>query len=153
MQRLTQTEEDVMQWIWTLDRVFVKDILAAMPEPKPPYNTISSVVRVLEKKGFVGHEAFGKTHRYYPIIAKSAYRRQAFRRLFRDYFDGSHQALLQFFAREEGLDPEEVERLMALLPDEDATYTPTQDTPASKPSEPGGHHPENPFRNLKNNRP
>jgi len=113
-----------MQWIWSLDRVFVKDILAAMPEPKPPYNTISSVVRVLEKKGFVGHEAFGKTHRYYAIIVKSAYRRQAFRRLFRDYFDGSQQALLQFFAREEGLDPDEMERLLADLPEEQNDNTP-----------------------------
>jgi predicted transcriptional regulator len=151
MQRLTQTEEDVMQWIWALDRVFVKDILAAMPEPKPPYNTISSVVRVLEKKGFVGHEAFGKTHRYYPIIAKSAYRRQAFRRLFRDYFDGSHQALLQFFAREEGLDQEEVERLLAMLPEEDNQGSSDPNTP--KPDATGQRSHQNPFGNPKNSRP
>lgn len=118
MQRLTQAEEEIMQWIWQLRKGFVRDLLDAMPEPKPPYNTVSSVVRVLEKKGFVGHESFGKNHRYYPLISKSAYRRQAFRRLFRDYFDGSRSDLLQFFASEEGLDVAEMERLIAQLPPE-----------------------------------
>ena len=120
MQRLTQAEEEVMQWIWALERAFVKDIIAAMPEPKPPYNTISSVVRVLEKKGFVSHDAFGKTHRYRPVVSKTAYRRNAFRQLFRDYFDGSHKTLLQYFAREEGLRPAELYKLLSELSDHDA---------------------------------
>ena len=112
MTKLTRAEEDVMQILWNLERAFVKDILAAMPEPRPPYNTISSVVRVLEKKGFVKHEAFGRTHRYEPAITKAAYRTFAFRRFFSDYFDNSHRSVLQFFAREEGLDVEEMERML-----------------------------------------
>ncbi len=114
-----------MQWLWTLQKAFIKDIIAAMPEPRPPYNTVSSVVRILEKKGFVSHEAFGKTHRYRPIISKAAYRRQAFRRLFQDYFDGSRQSLLHFFAREEGLSPEDVEEMMAQLSAEERDSTST----------------------------
>jgi BlaI family penicillinase repressor len=124
MQRLTQAEEEIMQYLWSLEKAFVRDLLAAMPEPRPPYNTVSSVVRVLEKKGFVGHEAFGKNHRYYPLISKAAYRRQAFHWLFRDYFDGSRSSLLHFFAREQGLDAEQVRALLRELPDDENTSKP-----------------------------
>ncbi|MFT7588767.1 MAG: BlaI family penicillinase repressor [Limisphaerales bacterium] len=112
MNKLTKSEEDVMQILWDLKQAFVKELITAMPEPRPPYNTISSVVRVLEKKGFVSYEAFGKTHRYHPIIAKSEYRRFAFKQLFKNYFDSSHQTLLQHFAKEEGLDKSDLESML-----------------------------------------
>jgi predicted transcriptional regulator len=112
MQKLTKAEEEVMQILWRLNQAFVKEIIAEMDEPRPPYNTISSVVRVLEKKGFVAHESFGKTHRYYPTIKKASYRRFAFRSFFKDYFDNSHSNVLQYFAKEEGLQVDELEQML-----------------------------------------
>ena len=70
MKQLTKAEEEVMQYLWKLEKAFVKEILEQMPEPKPAYNTVSTIVRILEQKGFLGFEAFGKSHRYYPLITK-----------------------------------------------------------------------------------
>jgi len=79
MEELTKTEERVMQILWKLKTGFVKDIIDALPDdPKPPYNTISSVVRLLEKKGYVGYKAYGKTYEYFPLISKSDYRKAFF---------------------------------------------------------------------------
>jgi len=125
MQQLTKAEEDIMQRIWDTGQVFVRDLIAGMPEPKPNYNTVSSVVRILEKKGFVGHEAFGKTHRYHAVITKAAYRRNTFRRMLQDYFDGSHKNLLAYFAKEEGLDPAEIQLMLEQLPAEKDSYRAT----------------------------
>jgi predicted transcriptional regulator len=122
MQQLTKAEEDIMQRIWDAGQVFVRDLITEMPEPKPNYNTVSSVVRILEKKGFVGHEAFGKTHRYHAVITKSSYRRNTFRRMLQDYFDGSHKNLLAYFTKEEGLDPAEIQRMLEQLPEEQDAY-------------------------------
>lgn len=120
MQQLTRTEEEIMQLIWAMGPVFVRELIDAMPDPKPNYNTVSSVVRILEQKGFVGHEAFGRSHRYHALVDKAAYRRRSFRRLLQDYFDGSPAALLSFFAREEGLDAAQLRRMLDRLPPEDA---------------------------------
>ena len=81
MENLTPTEERIMQVIWKLDRAFVKDIIELMPEPKPPYNTVSSVVRLLEKKEFLGHKAYGKTYEYFPIISIEEYSKRTFKTL------------------------------------------------------------------------
>ena len=78
MLRLNEKEEQIMQVLWRMERAFVKEILAELPEPKPPITTVSSIVRKLEGEGLIGHEAFGKTHRYYPIVKKSEYRRSFF---------------------------------------------------------------------------
>ena len=83
MEELTKTEERVMQVIWRLKKCFVKDIIDELPDdPKPPYNTISSVVRLLEKKGYVGYKAYGKTYEYFALISKSAYRKASFSKFF-----------------------------------------------------------------------
>ena len=89
MEILTKTEEKVMQILWRIKKGFVKDIIEQLPSPKPPYNTISSVVRILEQKGFASHKAYGKTHEYYPIIAKAAYKKFAFKKMMMNYFDNS----------------------------------------------------------------
>ena len=70
MKELTKAEEQVMQILWKIEKGFVKDIIDSMPKPKPAYNTVSTIVRILEKKGFVGHNAYGKTHEYYPLVSK-----------------------------------------------------------------------------------
>ena len=75
MKELTRAEEQIMQVLWRLGRGFVKDIVDELPEPKPAYNTVSTIVRILEKKGFVSHEAFGKTHQYFPLTSKDEYKK------------------------------------------------------------------------------
>lgn len=112
MKRLTHKEEEVMNILWRLERAFVHDILEQMEEPRPPYNTVSSIVRKLESEGLVGYEAFGKTHRYFPLLKKEEYRASTFRRFMENYFGGSPKALLSYFVQEENVDPEELNRLL-----------------------------------------
>ncbi len=115
MEELTRTEERVMQAIWELEEpFFVKDLVERMPE-KPPYNTIASVVRILESKGFLGYKAYGRTYEYFPKVAKEDYRKSGFQKLLSDYFDGSAMGLLSFMAKEEQITPEQIEQLRKLI--------------------------------------
>lgn len=106
---LTKAEEQVMQILWGIDKGFVNDILDRFPDPKPAYNTVSTIVRILERKGFVGHEAFGKSHRYYPIIAREEYARSYLRNFLHRYFSDSYQSLTSFFLKEDDVSVEELE--------------------------------------------
>ena len=115
MERLNHKEEEVMQILWKLKRGFVKEIVEEIEDPKPPYNTVSSIVRKLENMGLVGHEAFGKTHRYYPILKKENYRKQSFKAFMHNYFGGSPTQLLSYFVKEEKLSPNEISELLNQL--------------------------------------
>lgn len=116
MEELTKAEERIMQVFWQLKKAFVKDVIAQLPdEPKPPYNTISSVVRILEKKGYLAHKAYGKTHEYYPIISKAEYRKMYMEKLLSGYFDNSPASLLSFMVKEENLSTEEIEKLKEII--------------------------------------
>ncbi|HMQ00961.1 MAG TPA: BlaI/MecI/CopY family transcriptional regulator [Cyclobacteriaceae bacterium] len=112
MKELTKAEEEIMQILWQLDKAYVKDILDEMPEPKPAYNTVSTIVRILEKKGFVGYKAFGKTHEYFPLIAQDKYKRFTLNNMIKGYFNGSFQNLVSFFAKENDLSPAELEKML-----------------------------------------
>jgi len=103
MKDLTKAEEQIMQVIWDLDKAFVKEILETLPNPKPAYNTVSTIVRILEEKGFVDHESFGKSHRYFAIVTKSDYRNFATSKLLKGYFGGKFENLLSHFASEKNL--------------------------------------------------
>lgn len=115
MKQLSHKEETIMKILWRLKKAFVKEIIAEMDEPKPPYNTISSIIRKLESEKIVGYEAFGKTHRYFPLLEKEAYRRSSFRRFVEDYFGGSHEQVLSYFVKEEKVDPRELDSLLDKL--------------------------------------
>ena len=116
MEELTKTEERVMQIIWKLKTCFVKDIIDALPEePKPPYNTISSVVRLLENKGFVGYKAYGKTHEYFPVIAKPEYRKESFKKMLSGYFDNSAESLFSFMLKEDQCSEEEINKIRQII--------------------------------------
>jgi len=115
MQKLTKAEEDVMHLLWDTGRGTVSDLLDKCQEPKPPHSTVSSVVRILEKKGFVDHKAYGKTHEYFPIVSKEDYGRRSLGDVLRNYFDGSVSRLVSHLAEEEKLDKEDLEDLMRLL--------------------------------------
>jgi BlaI family transcriptional regulator, penicillinase repressor len=112
MKELTRAEEQVMQVLWDIKKGFVKDILEKLPEPKPAYNTVSTIVRILEKKGFVGYQAYGKSHEYYPLVEKENYTRSYLRNFVGNYFGGSFQQLVSFFAKEENMDLKELDELM-----------------------------------------
>jgi predicted transcriptional regulator len=112
MKKLTNTEEHVMHIVWDLGKAFVKDIIAQYPLPKPPYNTISSVVRILEKKGFVSHQTYGNTYQYFPQISRDEYKKFYMRDALKNYFGDSFQNLVSFFTKEENVDIHELETLI-----------------------------------------
>ncbi|ARS36122.1 BlaI/MecI/CopY family transcriptional regulator [Pontibacter actiniarum] len=112
MKELTKAEEEIMQVLWKLKQAFVRDILEELPEPKPAYNTVSTIVRILENKGFVGHEAFGKSHQYYPLVAQDKYKSFFLKSFMRGYFGGSFERLVSFFAKDNNLDVRELDELM-----------------------------------------
>lgn len=112
MRELTRAEEQIMQILWGIEKGFVKDILVKMDEPKPAYNTVSTIIRILERKGFVTHNTYGKSHEYYPIISKDEYRSFSIKNLLSGYFGGSFSRLASFFAKDENLDLKELEKLM-----------------------------------------
>lgn len=116
MEELTKTEERIMQVLWKLQKAFVKDIIEELDdEPKPPYNTISSIVRLLEKKGYVNYKAYGKTYEYFPAISKEDYTKTTFSKMFSGYFDNSPASLLSFMVKEEKLSAADIEELKALI--------------------------------------
>ncbi len=115
MKELTKAEDQVMQILWKLEKGFVKDIIELMPEPKPAYNTVSTIVRILESKGFVDHKAYGKTHQYFPVVPKEKYTKFYLNNLIKGYFNGSFQNLVSFFAKENKLDVHEMEKLLEEL--------------------------------------
>ena len=118
MKELTKAEVQVMQILWELENAFVKNIVKEFPEPKPAYNTVSTIVRILEKKGFIGHKAFGKTHQYHPIIAKDSYKKEFFKGYLNRYFENSFKLMISFFAKEEKMSIEEMEELKQIIEDQ-----------------------------------
>ena len=112
MKELTKAEEQIMQLLWELKNAFVKDIIEQIPEPKPAYNTVSTIIRILEKKGFVGHNAYGKTHEYFPLISRKDYTRSYMKNFMRNYFSGSFQEMVSFFAKEDNMSVSELDELM-----------------------------------------
>jgi BlaI family penicillinase repressor len=116
MEELTKTEERIMQVLWRLQKAFVKDIIDELDdEPKPPYNTISSIVRLLEKKGYVNYKAYGKTYEYFPAITKDQYTKTTFSKLFSGYFDNSPASLLSFMVKEEKLSEQDIEEIQKII--------------------------------------
>jgi len=112
LKELTKAEDQIMQILWALQRGFVKDIIEELPNPKPAYNTVSTIVRILETKGFVDHKAYGKTHEYFPLITKEKYTKFYLNNLIKGYFNGSFQNLVSFFAKENKMDVNDLEKLL-----------------------------------------
>lgn len=104
--------------IWKLEKAFVKDILGELPSPTPHVNTISSIVRLLEEKGFLSHKAYGKTHEYYPVISKEDYRKEFVDLVVRDYFSSSYKSLISSFAKSEDISVEELKEIIEAIENE-----------------------------------
>ena len=115
MKELTKAEEQVMQILWDIEKGFVKDVLAKMEEPKPAYNTVSTIIRILEKKGFVGYKAYGKTHEYYPIVKQEDYSANFFKGFFARFFNNSSARFTSFFAKDNELSVDELEKMKQII--------------------------------------
>ena len=109
---LTKAEEQIMQYVWEIERGFLKDIVEKFPEPKPAYTTVSTVIRVLVKKNFIGYRTYGKTNEYYPLISKESYSKASIKNLVKSYFGGSFSDAVSFMIRENNLSVEDLENLL-----------------------------------------
>jgi BlaI family penicillinase repressor len=115
MQKLTNKEEEIMHILWKLKKAFVKEVMAEITEDQPHYNTLSTIVRNLEEKGYVAHNAFGKTHQYYPIIAIEDYRKGFMNTAIDNYFNSSYKNMVSFFAKEEKISAKELREILDMI--------------------------------------
>jgi len=115
MLELTKAEEQIMRILWDIEKGFVKDIIKELPDPKPAYNTVSTIVRILEKKGFVSYTAFGKTHQYYPLVSREEYTKSHMYRFVKNYFSNSFEKMVSFFARERSISVNEMEDILKIM--------------------------------------
>lgn len=112
MKQLTKAEEEVMQQLWALKKCNVAAIIEELPKPKPAYNTVSTIVRILEDKGFVGHEKEGRGHLYFPLMKKSDYSNQSINKLVDGYFQGSFKSMVSFFMKKNDMSLSELESIL-----------------------------------------
>jgi BlaI family transcriptional regulator, penicillinase repressor len=115
MQKLTNKEEEIMQILWRLEKAFVKEVMAEIKEDQPHYNTLSTIIRNLEEKGFVSYNAFGNTHQYYPIVKMEEYRKRFMNTAIENYFDNSYKNMVSFFAEEQKISAEELREILAII--------------------------------------
>ena len=119
MKQLTKAEEEVMQLLWQLEKANVASLIKELPEPKPAYNTVSTIVRILEDKGFVDHDKVGKGHIYYPIVKKPEYSNQSINKLVDGYFQGSFKSMVSFFMKKNDISLSELESIMSQIKEEE----------------------------------
>lgn len=115
MQKLAKREEQFMLVLWELGHAFTKEIIAELPDPKPHYNTVSTIIKILEDKGFVDHETFGKSHRYFPLVSKEDYQQRNLTDIVSNYFDNSYMKMVAHFAKNEKISKEELASIMKLI--------------------------------------
>ena len=115
MQKLTNKEEEIMQILWSLKKAFVKDVLAEIVEDKPHYNTLSTIIRNLEEKGYVSYTAYGNTHQYFPIVSMEAYRKEFMNTAIENYFNNSYKNMVSFFAEEQKISAKELREILELI--------------------------------------
>jgi len=118
MKELTRAEEELMQILWRIEKGFIKDILAELQEPRPAYNTVSTIIRILEKKDFVDHKAYGKSYEYFPVVSKKEYTKTFFGHFMKNYFGNSYREMVSFFTSDNNLDIGELEDLKRAMAEE-----------------------------------
>ncbi|MBY5949676.1 BlaI/MecI/CopY family transcriptional regulator [Algoriphagus sp. NF] len=115
MEELSEYEEQIMRIFWKNKRAVVREILEELPDPKPPYTTLASSVKLLEKKGYLSHRTYGKTHDYFPVISQSDYRTNRFNKLVSNFFGGSVENVLSYLVSEKRISDKEVDELQKLI--------------------------------------
>ncbi|SFW59279.1 BlaI/MecI/CopY family transcriptional regulator [Cellulophaga fucicola] len=119
MKQLTKAEEEIMQVLWELEKTSVADVIEELPTPKPAYNTVSTIVRILENKGFVGHEKLGRGYLYFPLIKKADYSNQSINKLMEGYFQGSFKSMVSFFMKKNDMSLSELESILEDIKEDD----------------------------------
>jgi BlaI family penicillinase repressor len=115
MQKLAKREEQIMQVVWNLEKAFIKEIIQELPEPKPHYNSVATIVKILEEKGFLAHYSVGNIFQYYPAITKDDYQKHAMKDVVSQYFDNSYSRMLAFFAKEQKLTDQELNDIIEII--------------------------------------
>ncbi len=115
MQKLTNKEEEIMHILWKLEKAFVKDVLEEIKDEKPHYNTLSTIIRNLEDKKYVDHNAYGNTHQYYPVVTKEDYRQGFMSNAIESYFNNSYKSMVSFFAKEEKISADELREILEMI--------------------------------------
>jgi BlaI family transcriptional regulator, penicillinase repressor len=115
MQKLAKREEQIMQVYWDLQKAFIRDIIPQLPEPRPHYNSVATMVKILEDKGFLGHETVGNVYCYYPLITREDYQKYAMKDIVSQYFDNSYPRMLAFFAKEQDLSEKELAEILEII--------------------------------------
>ena len=115
---LTKAEEQIMKVLWKIEKGFVKDIVEELPIPKPAYNTVSTIVRILEKKGFVMHKAYGNSHEYIPVVSQDSYKKEFIGNFVENYFSNSFRQMVSFFTQKNNLSLQEIEEIKKIMEDE-----------------------------------
>ena len=115
IKELTKAEEQIMHELWEMGGGFVKEVIERLPEPKPAYNTVSTIIRILQTKGFVNHESYGKSHKYIPAISKEDYKKVVADKLLSGYFENSPKQMLSFFLEENKLDVKDLDDILNII--------------------------------------
>jgi predicted transcriptional regulator len=115
MVKLAKREEQIMQAFWDLEKAFIRDVIPHLPDPKPHYNSVATMVKILEDKGFLSHEAVGNMFSYFPIIKREDYQKHAMKDIVSQYFDNSYPRMLAFFAKEQNLTEEEMKEILEII--------------------------------------
>ena len=115
MTKLAKREEQIMQVFWELEKAFIKEIIPHLPDPKPHYNSVATIVKILEEKGFLDHESIGNVYRYYPIVKREDYQKHAMKDIVSQYFDNSYPRMLAFFAKEQNLSESELNEILNII--------------------------------------
>jgi len=123
MEPLTKAEEKIMRILWELEKAFIKDIRAQFPPPLPPPTSVATIVRILEEKGFIAHKVYGRSHEYFPLVSKEAYRIFSFRKLMSNYFEGSLESVVSYMVREENLGKDDLADLMDMIEEDEEKDT------------------------------
>ena len=115
MIKLAKREEQIMNVFWDLEKAFIRDVIPHLPDPKPHYNSVATMVKILEEKGFLSHETVGNMYSYYPVVARDDYQKHALKDIVSQYFDNSYPRMLAFFAKEQNLSEKELKEILDLI--------------------------------------
>ena len=115
MIKLAKREEQIMQVYWELGKAFIKEVIPQLPEPKPHYNSVATMVKILEEKGFLDHDSVGNVYRYFPVISREDYQKHAMKDIVSQYFDNSYPRMLAFFAKEQNLTEDELKEILQMI--------------------------------------
>ena len=115
MLKLATREEQIMQVFWDLKKAFIRDIIPSLPDPRPHYNSVATIVKILEDKGFLDHETVGNMHQYFPVISRDDYQKHAMKDIVSKYFNNSYPRMLAFFAKEQNLTEDELSEIVKII--------------------------------------